>query len=155
MKHTLGELKQMQSLPLRLVAARTARYYLILQGGYTRPYRRLLWMCLHSVEHNLSICSVYGDVVEDYGDNVEGQTDFFDFGVGENHKVYKTTGCERKGCMLCGFGCHLDKSPNRFELLKESHPKMYALMDKIKNNGVSFREAIEWLNENGGTDKKL
>lgn len=107
------------------------------------------------VEHNLPICSVYGDVVEDFGDNVEGQTDFFDFGIGENHKVYKTTGCKRTGCMLCGFGCHLDESPNRFELLKETHPKMYALMDKIKNNGVSLRQAIEWLNENGGTDIKL
>ena len=27
---------------------------------------------------------------------------------------------------------------------------MYGLLDVCKNNGVTFREAIEWLNDNGG-----
>lgn len=36
-----------------------------------------------------------------------------------------TTGVQRTGCMFCGFGCHLEKSPNRFQQLAESHPKIY------------------------------
>lgn len=106
-------------------------------------------------KNNLPICSVYGKVVIDYGDQLEGQMDLSDFGLAEDTKKYKTTGCKRTGCMLCGFGCHLEKSPNRFELLKETHPKMYKLLDVVKNNGVTFREAIEWVNEHGNLNIKL
>lgn len=92
--------------------------------------------------NKIPICSVYGELVEI--DASEGQISLFDV-----PKQLKTTGCERTGCMLCGFGCHLEKNPNRFEMLKETHPKMYALLDVAKNNGVTFREAIDWLNEHG------
>ena len=27
--------------------------------------------------------------------------------------------------MFCAFGCHLEKSPSRFEQLKETHPRQY------------------------------
>lgn len=57
-------------------------------------------------EENLPIASVYGEVVEEGGKLV-------------------TTGCERTGCMFCAFGCHLEKSPTRFEKLKETHPRQY------------------------------
>jgi len=100
------------------------------------------------VKNNLKICSVYGDVVVDYGEELEGQMTLGDFGLYNETKKYKCTGCKRTGCMLCGFGCHLEKKDeSRFLLLKQTHPKMYALLDVIKNNGVSFREAIEWTNE--------
>lgn len=102
---------------------------------------------------NLPICSVYGDVVidcESMGE-LEGQSFLFETG----NEPLKTTGCKRTGCMLCGFGCHLEKSPNRFEMLKETHPKMYGLLDVCKNNGVTFREAIEWTNEHGNLNIKL
>ena len=112
--------------------------------------------------HNLPICSVYGKIVIDYEaeGNVDGQMELSDlapeFGTfEENERPLKTTGCKRTGCMLCGFGCHLEKSPNRFEQLKVTHPKMYALLDVVQNNGVTFREAIEWMNENGNTNIKL
>lgn len=112
-------------------------------------------------QNNLPICSVYGDIVEDLSgtDDVENQMTFSDLGYGKEFDApehpLKTTGCSRTGCMLCGFGCHLEKSPNRFEQLKETHPGMYKLLDVVKNNGVTMREAIEWMNENGGTDIKL
>lgn len=32
-------------------------------------------------------------------------------------------GFERTGCIYCGFGIHMENSPNRFELLKELYPK--------------------------------
>ena len=107
-------------------------------------------------DNKLPICSVYGEVVQDYGDQLEGQMDLSDYGLAEPEKHYKTTGCKRTGCMLCGFGCHLEKpGEGRFEMLKETHPKMYSALDLIKNNGVTFREAIEWTNEHGGLDIRL
>lgn len=92
-------------------------------------------------EKKLPICSVYGDVVM----------------VEEKDKqVYKTTGCKRTGCMLCGFGCHMEKpGQGRFEKLRESHPKMYGLLDVVKSKGYTFREAIEWINEHGDLDIRL
>lgn len=56
--------------------------------------------------YNLTIAKVYGDIIIEDG-------------------KYKTTGCERTGCMFCGYGCHLDKEPNRFQKLKITHPKQY------------------------------
>lgn len=62
----------------------------------------------------------------------------------------KTTGCTRTGCVLCGFGCHLEKpEESRFVKLKKSYPQLYRLLDLIKNNGYTMREAIEWINEHG------
>ena len=101
----------------------------------------------------LPICSVYGEVVIDY--EAMGELDGQSFLYLTGNEPLKTTGCNRTGCMLCGFGCHLEKSPNRFELLKETHPKMYNLLDVCKNNGVTFREAIEWTNEHGNLNIKL
>ena len=103
-------------------------------------------------EKNLQICSVYGDIVIDYEKMgcLNGQTFLYETG----DEPLKTTGCKRTGCMLCGFGCHM-RDDTRFIELKESHPKMYNLLDVCKNNGVTFREAIEWTNENGNFNIKL
>ena len=35
------------------------------------------------------------------------------------------TGVKRTGCIYCMFGVHLEKRPNRFDLLKKSHPVLY------------------------------
>ncbi len=56
--------------------------------------------------YKVPYASVYGDIVE------------------ENGKL-KTTGCDRTGCVFCGFGAHLEKEPTRFQRLKETHPKLY------------------------------
>lgn len=48
-------------------------------------------------------------------------------------------GYERNGCMFCGFGVHLEKSPNRYERLKETHPRSYAY---LVNN---FKEILDEL----------
>lgn len=109
--------------------------------------------------NNLPICSVYGEVVEDLSntEEVAGQLTISDLKGYENEKGFdaprlplKTTGCSRTGCVLCGFGCHLEKpEESRFVKLKKSHPQLYRLLDLIKNNGYTMREAIEWINENG------
>ena len=106
------------------------------------------------VEHEIKICSVYGEVVEDFGADIDGQMTLADYGFFEKEKKYKTTGCDRTGCMLCGFGCHLEKSPTRFERLKETHEGMYRLLDRVENSGYTMRQAIDWTNEHGDMNIK-
>lgn len=72
--------------------------------------------------------SVYGDiVVEDMHEDVlEGQINMIDYlECHEETDKLKTTGCTRTGCIFCMFGCHLEKEPNRFQRLKETHPRQY------------------------------
>lgn len=70
-------------------------------------------------QHNIQIASVYGEVVfEDNPDQIR-------FDGFESGKL-TTSGCKRTGCIFCGFGCHLEKEPSRFQRLKETHPKQYA-----------------------------
>ena len=64
---------------------------------------------LHYIKQfDVPYCSVYGDIVP----------------VNEG-TLLKTTGCDRTGCIFCMFGCHLEKEPNRFQRLKETHPRQY------------------------------
>lgn len=42
----------------------------------------------------------------------------------ENGKLY-TTGAERTGCIMCGFGIHLEKRPHRFDMLREQNPRAW------------------------------
>lgn len=105
---------------------------------------------LYIKENNLPICSVYGDVVTD--DEETGQTTLADFMDMEEFElgrpILHTTGCDRTGCVLCGFGCHLEKE-SRFERLKKTHPKFHNLLYVLKNNGITYAEAIDWVNEHG------
>lgn len=96
---------------------------------------------------NLPICSVYGEVVTD--DEEMGQMQLSDYEGMElfdrGQQPLHCTGCERTGCVLCGFGAHL--GDERFTRLRETHPKMYALLDVCKNNGYTMRQAIDWISE--------
>lgn len=98
-------------------------------------------------DRKLSICSIYGKVIKVNNP----QMTFADLGLMEPEEpIYKTTGCTRSGCVLCGFGCHLEKpGEGRFVRLKATHPKIYGLLDVMKNSGYTMREAIEWTNEHG------
>ena len=64
-------------------------------------------------------CSVYGDIVYEDADGNR-----YDEALTEDAPL-TTTGCKRTGCIFCMFGCHLEKEPNRFQRLKETHPKQY------------------------------
>lgn len=128
----------------------------------TRPHSNPMsfWteqdVLLYIKENNLPICSVYGEVVTDYEamGQCENQMSFADFGIFDNERpLLKTTGCQRTGCVLCGFGCHLEKE-SRFLRLKETHPKFYNLLYHLKNNGVTYAEAIDWVNEHGNMNIK-
>lgn len=111
---------------------------------------------LYIKENNLPICSVYGEVVTDYEamGQCENQMSFADFGIFDKERpLLKTTGCQRTGCVLCGSGCHLEKE-SRFLRLKETHPKFHNLLYILKNNGVTYAEAIDWVNEHGNMNIK-
>ena len=60
--------------------------------------------------------------------------------------VYYATGYERTGCMYCGFGCHLEKEPNRFQKLKNTHPKIWEYcMKPVENGGLGMKEVLEYI----------
>lgn len=107
-------------------------------------------------ENSIKICNVYGDVVIDYEaqNQLIGQMDITDFGLSEDKRKLKTTGCSRTGCMFCGYGCHLEKpGEGRFEKMKETHPKIYDyIMRPKEKGGLGYKEIIDWINENGDLD---
>lgn len=89
-------------------------------------------------EYNIPYASVYGDIIP-ADDNVS-------FEPKEQQKL-KTTGCHRTGCVFCGFGCHLEKEPNRFQRLKETHPKIYNYcMKPIEKGGLGMDEVLNFIN---------
>ena len=52
--------------------------------------------------------------------------------------------------MFCAYGLHIEASPNRFEKMKETHPKQYEyIMKPIEDGGLNYKEVIDWINENG------
>lgn len=74
-------------------------------------------------ENELPIASVYGDV--EYAENPE-QMRLEDYGFDtDGYEKLVTTGCDRTGCIFCGFGCHREKGLSRFERLKQTHPRQY------------------------------
>ena len=75
------------------------------------------------VENNLQIASVYGDIVKD------------------NTGKYMTTKEERTGCIFCAFGVHLEKSPNRFERMRESHPQLH----KYCMETLGMQEVLDYI----------
>ena len=57
---------------------------------------------------------------------VEGQINIIVFlEEYEQSDELETTGCNRTGCIFCGFGCQREAEPTRFQRLKETHPRQY------------------------------
>lgn len=74
-------------------------------------------------ENDVEIPSVYGQILQD-----------------EEGKFY-TSGCERTGCMFCMFGVQYDESPNRFQKMKETHPKQWDYCI----NKLNLKEPLEYI----------
>lgn len=81
------------------------------------------------IENNLEIASVYGEIKQ------------------KQNGEYYTTGEQRTGCMFCGFGCHLEKEPNRFQRMAKTHPKQY----NYCINQLGLGEVLEYI----GVEYKL
>ena len=61
---------------------------------------------------------VYGEIVE------------------ENGKL-KTTGCRRTGCYACLYGIQNEPEPNRYQRMRETHPRLYVYcVDTLKCGAV-------------------
>ena len=104
---------------------------------------------LYIKENNLPICKVYGDVVTDYRsqNQCDGQMSFADLGLFDGQPVLTTTGCLRSGCIGCGFGLHLEKRPNRLEIIDQvSNPK---IRDFILRGGAFDKDGL-WKPDNRG-----
>ena len=67
-------------------------------------------------KYNLDLCPAYGEIIE-----VEGKL--------------QTTKAKRTGCVGCGFGVQLEKSPNRYERLEIENPKMNHVILNVWCNG--------------------
>lgn len=104
---------------------------------------------LYIKENNLTIASVYGDIVYE---DIDGQTRI------EGCGKLCTTGCDRTGCIFCGYGAHLEKGETRYQRLHRTHPKLYDYCiyggeyndDGIwipSKNGLGFGHVFDELNK--------
>ena len=83
---------------------------------------------LYLKENNVPYCPLYGDIVTDKKGKLT------------------TTGIHRTGCIFCGFGCHMEKEPNRFQQLKESHPKIWEYcMKPWDDGGLGMKEVLDYV----------
>ena len=74
-------------------------------------------------ENKLDIASVYGKVILENGQ-------------------YKLTGIQRTGCMWCLLGVHNEPEPNRFQIMKKTHPKQY----EYCMNNLNLKQVLEYMN---------
>ncbi len=112
--------------------------------------------------YQIPIASVYGEIQAEYIGSGEAKENLLDMGIFDKGKpIYATTGCNRTGCVYCGFGCHREKSPNRWEIAERfSNPAIIDYMMrggdfdengiwKPDKRGLGFWFVIEWINTHG------
>lgn len=59
-----------------------------------------------------------------------------------------TTGAQRTGCTMCGFGIHIEDRPHRFDRLRESNPKEWEFwMYKVGWGEVLDYIGVKWEDE--------
>jgi len=56
-------------------------------------------------------------------------------------EIYENPTITRTGCMFCGFGIHLEHI-SRFEFLLNKYPKVYKFFLQLKNNDITYQQAI-------------
>lgn len=58
-------------------------------------------------------------------------------------------GYKRTGCFACAFGAHLEREPNRFQRMRETHPRLWdwcgdiGLFDVLDYIGVPYKEPLQ------------
>lgn len=125
-------------------------------------------------KYNIPYCGIYGDIVYADGslhqqmiqyyrkhdlpmDECQQQLDML--GVG----TLVTTGCNRTGCVFCGFGCHLEHPENRYQKLAKTHPKLYNYcigggeyidgMWQPNSSGLGFGRVLDYIGVNYKSDE--
>lgn len=56
--------------------------------------------------------------------------------------LYDTTTLRSTGCIFCPFGVHHDGTPNRFEILQKTHPRLW----RYCMSELGMREVLSYLN---------
>lgn len=80
------------------------------------------------VRFHIPYASVYGEIKKD------------------DSGTWYTTGYSRTGCMYCAYGAHLEKEPNRFQRLKQTHPKIWDFcMEPVEEGGLGMREVLKYI----------
>ena len=79
-------------------------------------------------KYKIEIPSVYGEImVKETGEHF-------------------TSGCDRTGCMFCMFGCTQEGTPNRFQRMKETHPRQYEYcMKSVEDGGLGLAEVLDYI----------
>lgn len=77
-------------------------------------------------KYNLPYAPVYGELKESNG-------------------ILYFTNYKRTGCVFCGFGCHLEKEPNRFQTLAQTHPQLYDYCMR----GGKYDDSGKWVPDKG------
>lgn len=78
------------------------------------------------VRYNIQIASVYGEVVALDEDGIEYNRETAAFMLQWSLPCrLHCTGCQRTGCVFCGFGFHNDKGLTRFQQLALIEPRKY------------------------------
>lgn len=91
-------------------------------------------------QNDLEIASVYGEIAE--RDQLQGQMRLFP----DQWDALYTTGVSRTGCMFCMFGAQCEKAPNRFQRMKETHPRQYAYcMKPVEEGGLGLKDVLEYI----------
>ena len=79
-------------------------------------------------KYEIPYSSIYGEIIND------------------ENGCLKTSGRDRTGCMYCGFGCNLEKEPNRFQNLKVTHPKVWEYcMKSVEDGGLGMKEVLDYI----------
>lgn len=81
-------------------------------------------------ENKIEIAKAYGEIIKtDWG--------------------YRTTGCERTGCIWCLFGSEHEKPAwKRFKQLKETNPKLYEYcMKSVDDGGLGIQDVITFITD--------
>jgi 3'-phosphoadenosine 5'-phosphosulfate sulfotransferase (PAPS reductase)/FAD synthetase len=76
--------------------------------------------------YDVPYSKIYDDIVDDQGNVI-------------------IQGEKRTGCAYCAFGADQEKGINRFQRLKLRKPKQYSQIMQLKNNGITFSEALDFI----------
>lgn len=106
---------------------------------------------LHYIkEQGIEIAKVYGEILAVNNDGF-----MYEPLPGVSCNL-KCTGCQRTGCIFCGFGVHLDKDEKtKFQKLADTHPKQYEYcmgggqwVDNPEYDPTAPKMDGDWLNWN-------
>lgn len=97
----------------------------ILNGERPRSLPLAFWteqdILRYIKDNNMEIASPYGKIIEE-------------------NDILKCSGVNRTGCCYCLFGVHKEKEPNRFQLLKQTEPRIYEYcMKPVENGGLGIK----------------